>query len=175
MKTGIQLIAKERYEQLTKHGYSLKSDRDNKVNNELSQMARLLLDPDVFYEVDIELIPDGWNEDICRKMMLKTYPERLVIAGALIAAEIDRVNGVDEVSIEKHELTAEANMMLSNEITGLLTMGTETDERMESMTQILEIIANEPDEMMDWPGESVRCREIARNELRKFGLYPKNQ
>jgi len=36
--------------------------------------------------------PEGWNEERWNKMLNKSDERRLVIAGALIAAEIDRLN-----------------------------------------------------------------------------------
>ncbi len=38
------------------------------------------------------LPPEGWNKELHNKMMNKPYKDRLIIAGALIAAEIDRIN-----------------------------------------------------------------------------------
>jgi len=36
--------------------------------------------------------PKGWDHKIWEKMCHKNYKKRLIIAGALIAAEIDRLN-----------------------------------------------------------------------------------
>ena len=97
MKNGIELIADERLEQLVKHGYSW--DHDIRTNNhyQLSEAAGLLTHLDEEdYGHDIEACcPTGWNLDVWRKMMSKPYEKRLIIAGALIAAELDRINEAD--------------------------------------------------------------------------------
>lgn len=93
MKTGIELIAIERQEQIEKHGYTIEADQNNE-GAELSEAARHLISvpyDNGFQEEDLEMRPDDWDEDIYRKMLLKPYKERLIIAGALIAAEIDRL------------------------------------------------------------------------------------
>lgn len=106
MKTGIELIAEERQEQIEKHGRTVELDAkynhgqyvkdDEQFNNpQLIAAASMLIhqDDDPFrdhYIRDI-FIPHGWNKDIWLKMMDKPYKERIIIAGALIAAEIDRI------------------------------------------------------------------------------------
>lgn len=106
MKTGIELIAEERHEQLTKHGRTIEADskynhgkyeeRGEEFNRpQLAMAASQLVIPDedpfrLHFHHGI-FIPHGWNEDRWFKMMNKTYKERLIIAGALIAAEIDRL------------------------------------------------------------------------------------
>lgn len=98
MKTGIELIAEERQEQITKHGRTIKSDVRANNSEELATAAHALLGiyPDA-EEADrtIGEFPAGWNNAICKKMANKPYKERLIIAGALIAAEIDRLNAIE--------------------------------------------------------------------------------
>lgn len=84
--TGIELIARERLEQKTKHGKTLQKDCDENKDLQLSQAAGALI------EGDISWMPDSWNEAVCERMIGKSYQERLIIAGALIAAELDRLN-----------------------------------------------------------------------------------
>jgi len=43
-----------------------------------------------------QLPPNGWDVDIYKKMRNKSYKERLIIAGALIAAELDRLSISDK-------------------------------------------------------------------------------
>ena len=87
--TGIELIARERQEQIEKHGHTVELDVFHNNNDELLMAARGLIDH------KYGLIPDSWyndkNHDV-NKMMKKSIVDRLVIAGALIAAEIDRLN-----------------------------------------------------------------------------------
>jgi hypothetical protein len=84
--TGTEKIAQERLEQKVKHGYGVKGDVQNNSNNELADAAVALITQDV------NKMPEEWDQTICNYMLRKTYEERLIIAGALIAAEIDRLN-----------------------------------------------------------------------------------
>jgi len=84
--TGIQLISKERLEQKIKHKRTIKDDAKYNSNKELMHVAVALLTK------DIDLIPEEWDMTLCNKMLRKSYKERLAIAGALIAAELDRLN-----------------------------------------------------------------------------------
>jgi len=90
MKTGIELINDERNEQIDKHVRALEYDASFNTDCQLGTAACTLA-----YE-EIEALPifppTNWDEDLWAKMIAKPYKERLIIAGALIAAEIDRVN-----------------------------------------------------------------------------------
>jgi hypothetical protein len=85
-KTGIDLIAIERKEQFEKHNQTIENDIIYNNCYQLSKAAVLLISSH-----DINKRPDGWNKEIWEKMFNKSYKERLIIAGALIAAEIDRI------------------------------------------------------------------------------------
>lgn len=92
---GVELIMKERSEQIYKHGRKIEFDVNDNTQYQLAIAAgRLLFTPndegDDLMTMDI-FIPEGWNKEIWSKMQGKSYKERLVIAGALIAAEIDRL------------------------------------------------------------------------------------
>lgn len=95
MKTGIELIAIERQEQIEKHGRSIEYDQANNTNAELSFAAALLTCPRPFthgcQEENDYGCPKGWDKELWFKMITKSYFDRLIIAGALIAAEIDRI------------------------------------------------------------------------------------
>lgn len=41
--------------------------------------------------------PTGWDKSIWAKMCSKSYKERLIMAGALIAAELDRLTSIEDV------------------------------------------------------------------------------
>jgi hypothetical protein len=86
MKTGIELIALERAEQIKKHNRIIENDVEHNKNQELRSGAIALLLHD-----ENEFSPE-WDSEICMKMINKSYKERMIIAGALIAAEIDRLN-----------------------------------------------------------------------------------
>lgn len=101
MKTAIEMIAKERQEQIEKHGRTLDHDVKNNNAYQLAKAAQhLLIDftglsQNAAYELKLDVIgqdsPEGWDRMLFQKMMDKPYLERLIIAGALIAAEIDRI------------------------------------------------------------------------------------
>lgn len=82
MKTGIELIAIERQEQIEKHGYTTENDRVYD-NNQLSDFATAILQEDASWY--------PWNKTLWVHIKRKPKIEQLAIAGALIAAEIDRL------------------------------------------------------------------------------------
>lgn len=86
-KTGAELIAQERLEQIHKHGFDETSDEYEM--GELIGAALFALDPFEDFE---DKWPYGWHEHFKQKIINKTRTERLIVAGALIAAEIDRLN-----------------------------------------------------------------------------------
>lgn len=88
MKTGIQLITEERYEQISKHGYT--NDHDKRVNEDGELITAAIA---IIGATDRDFPPE-WNYTQVKYMCAKSYKERLSIAGALIAAEIDRLNGI---------------------------------------------------------------------------------
>jgi len=89
MKTGINLIAQERKEQLEKHNRKIEDDVYDNCNGELMQGALALLTTSINF-------PSWWDEDNCVRMNNKPLKERIVIAGALLAAELDRLIMVEE-------------------------------------------------------------------------------
>jgi hypothetical protein len=97
--TGVQLIAQERREQIEKHGRTLKYDAEaNKYGQLLTGAIQLLLQQGNLKP------PDGWNEAMWNKMMAKNEIDRLTIAGALIAAEIDRLRAIPTIETLTHGL-----------------------------------------------------------------------
>ena len=88
--TGIELIAKERQEQIEKHGRTVALDDEMNQGGQLPWAAAHLLAKDFSEQLE-DCCPDGWDEEIWDKMVGKTRIERLSIAGALCAAEIDRL------------------------------------------------------------------------------------
>lgn len=84
--TGVELIEKERLEHKVKHGKSVKHDVETYKNRELIQaVIGLLLGNPLF-------VPEGWDEEQYGKMIDKPEVERFIIAGSLIAAQIDVEN-----------------------------------------------------------------------------------
>ena len=94
-KTGIELIAQERLEQIEKHGRTIEKDVANNANGELIMAARGLMIEDEEFPIGVaekarfSEFPADWDSILCRKMCAKSRKERLIIAGALIAAELD--------------------------------------------------------------------------------------
>jgi hypothetical protein len=82
LKTGVELIANERREQIEKH--SLEWDKFYNDQGQLIDAVDILIGGN-------GPTPVGWDVDSFRKMIGKPYKDRLIIAGALIAAEIDRI------------------------------------------------------------------------------------
>jgi hypothetical protein len=92
MKSGIELIATERREQIEKHKRTILHDIENNDGFQLVQAASILCTPNPTHTAEVQSeAPFGWDEDIFERMINKDYKQRLIIAGALIAAEIDRI------------------------------------------------------------------------------------
>lgn len=101
MKTGIELIAEERQEQIKKHGRTIESDVAINPNGELCWAASLLLRTDDQVSPMDLLAPTklkNWDQEILKRMDAKRYEQRLIIAGALIAAEIDRLQALKSIT-----------------------------------------------------------------------------
>jgi hypothetical protein len=88
MKTGIELIAQERKEQIEKHGYTLELDAGYR-NKQLVQAAEYcfmltgLWNKSVFW-------PEGWDNKTAIRIAGKSIVEQLVIGAAFLMAENDR-------------------------------------------------------------------------------------
>lgn len=92
MPTGLELIQKERNEQINKHNKQIKDDVRNNPDEQLKKAAIAMLTNDE------SEFPENWN--FFRKERLlnnRTYKERLAIAGAFCAAEIDRLNALEKL------------------------------------------------------------------------------
>jgi len=85
--TGVEKIQHERVEQKIKHNHSIKSDWEQYPDFELCRLAEAVLQGGID-----DYFPSNMDSSKWEKVMKKSYEERLVIAGALIAAEIDRLN-----------------------------------------------------------------------------------
>lgn len=92
--TGIELIAQERKEQLEKHEFSIERDIAWHKNGQLVDAAMQYLGTDL-----IDCYPEDWD----RRWYKSENPDwngnridELKIAGALIAAEIDRIINDDK-------------------------------------------------------------------------------
>jgi len=93
MKSGITLILEERVQQLNKHKRSVEDDIKYNCNGELREGAIALICNNG--DGDLSKFPLKWNDIMCRHLINKPYKERLIITGALIAAEIDRIQHLE--------------------------------------------------------------------------------
>jgi hypothetical protein len=96
---SIQEIARERREQIKKHGRSIQYDVVYNNSRQLIQAAGMLTHPSTS---SFEIPPMRWNKEIWDKMRGKPYRDRLVTAAALIAAEIDRLDNSPLGKEERH-------------------------------------------------------------------------
>ena len=90
--TGIELIAKERQEQIEKHGFTLDHDFYHETSENIIGAAIGAI------TADMGKFPVNWEDHLVYKIVSKPYCERLVIAGALLAAEIDRQNYISQTA-----------------------------------------------------------------------------
>jgi uncharacterized protein YegP (UPF0339 family) len=82
---GILLPVRERHEQINKHGYDLVRDRKFYQNGELVDAAMF------FLTGDPKLYPPKWDQKYKVSVLSrKTILQRIVIATALLMAEVDR-------------------------------------------------------------------------------------
>lgn len=97
IKSGIEMIADERREQIEKHGFdAAHDDRAFNGSGELSRVAAYLIaNTDWHRGKIVATYPPGWRREFVSKFESKSEIEKLVIAGALIAAEIDRLQRIE--------------------------------------------------------------------------------
>jgi hypothetical protein len=81
---GLPLILSARSKQFTK-GFSSKRDLKANSQGELLQAAKF------YITGDPQFYPQGWSEEQKKKFDEQSHKERLAIAGAFIAAELNRI------------------------------------------------------------------------------------
>jgi hypothetical protein len=114
MKTGVELIAQERHEQIEKHDRTIERDAKFNANGEMKAVARYILGVGTDSEY-----PRNWSSDWKFKLDRKTPVEKLVIAGAFIAAEIDRLAAASEIKLTKQDISAELFDTTYDDLTGM--------------------------------------------------------
>lgn len=92
--TGIEMIAAERQRQIEVEGWSPEHD-DQHINQELARAACYYAVPPqqgglLGADLETRLFPYSWSREWAKKHN-KTRLHQLAVAGALIAAEIDRL------------------------------------------------------------------------------------
>lgn len=90
---GAELIARERQEQIHKHGFSAEQDTHYYGKGELIDAANFCLGTSTF--------PSNWNPEYADKISNKNKVDRYKVAGALLAAEIDRLISLGMESEDK--------------------------------------------------------------------------
>lgn len=90
MKTGIEIIAEERQRQIEVEGWTPEHD-DEHIFGEMAQAAACYAHPNTFKRLDMVEWPESWSLDYYKPTPDDRIRE-LAKAGALIAAEIDRLN-----------------------------------------------------------------------------------
>jgi len=106
--TGIELIAIERQEQIEKHGRTIESDMQTNKAHQLTEAAAVLCTEMARSpKKRFAMFPDDWDSEICLKMCKKSRKKRLIIAGALIAAELDKIFEMEQKAyndnLKKHQ------------------------------------------------------------------------
>lgn len=95
MKSGLDLIKEEREKQITKHGFTGEHHANHPEwynENQLIYAAATLS----MKEINSCLVPKNWDANWFINLIKRPYKERLFIAGALIASELDRLNQLDK-------------------------------------------------------------------------------
>lgn len=103
---GVVAISQERQKQISKHGFTdihsvahpeyYNIDEDGGELKQLQDAAIKLLAMDMLMMQDrLPPEPIGWNIEWFNKLCGKSRKERLIIAGALIAAELDRLQLIE--------------------------------------------------------------------------------
>lgn len=104
MKTGIELITEERKKQIDKHGFTA----EHHVNHpewydrlQLEDAAINILHPFITATEDnMPETPENWDKEWFENLCKRNREERLIIAAALIAAELDRLQLISKLQNE---------------------------------------------------------------------------
>lgn len=91
MKSGIEQIQAERQKQIDKYGFTGEHHANHPEwydKGQLIEAARTLTMPKILSV----FVPINWDIEWFSNLCNRPYNERIVIAGALLAAEIDRLN-----------------------------------------------------------------------------------
>lgn len=89
MKTGIELMSEERQKQITKHGFTGEHHFNHPEWYDKHQLIEASMK--LSYVIPNDEAPYNWDKDWFSHLCNRPYEERLIISGALIAAEIDRI------------------------------------------------------------------------------------
>ncbi len=101
MKTGIQAFSEEREKQISKHGFTGKHHAEHPEwydDGQLIAAANYLLQSFYGRPNPSDWFPKNWDKEWFHRLCAKSYLERLIIAGALLAAEYDRLEALGELN-----------------------------------------------------------------------------
>lgn len=114
MKSGIELLTEERQKQIDKHGFTGKHHAENPQwydKNQLVTAANALTNIEdwktvspLVKETYWRVIPHNWDKNWYNDLLGRPYEERLQIAGALLAAELDRRAYLKELENKKKQV-----------------------------------------------------------------------
>lgn len=94
--TGIELIVKERQEQIQKHDRTVEHDvAVNKDEQLVDAMLLIIASSTDDNNLVVQESPQGWNGEVWQNILSKPWKERLAVLGAFAAAEIDRLNYIE--------------------------------------------------------------------------------
>lgn len=98
-KTGVQLIADERqFKQIERHGFTAEHHANNPqwyANGQLISAAHMISEYDADDEISYlyrDMPPLNWDKEWWQRLCDQPKMDRLIMAGAFIASEIDRLN-----------------------------------------------------------------------------------
>lgn len=157
MKTGAELIALERAEQMQKHGFTPDKDQVYTDKQLLSAaLSALFQDRSLF--IDTGTVPhpsDYWPTDFdgefLQKISDKDRIPQLIVAGALIAAEIDRLQypQIQQAAAKRAKLVQEFAAKLNGREYG---EEMSNDERKQAKRDGLIMICGASDDVMEVNG-----------------------
>ena len=90
MKTGVELIAEERQKQIGKYGFTGEHHAFEPKWYAKGQLVEASMR--LSFTIPNDEAPENWDAAWFTNLCERNYKERLVIAAALLAAEIDRLN-----------------------------------------------------------------------------------
>ena len=96
MSKGVELIAIERNEkQIEKHGFTAKHHAEHPEwydRGQLIEAAHILS----MKEIKSCLVPFNWDAEWFKNLCLRSHKDRLIISGALLASEWDRLEYIQK-------------------------------------------------------------------------------
>lgn len=95
LKNGCGQIAKERTHQIEKYGFTGEHHANHPEWYEKGQLIEAAITLST-KEIKGCLVPLNWDKEWFERLCKKDHKERLIISGALIASEIDRLNFIEQ-------------------------------------------------------------------------------